>query len=214
MQYYNGSSYDTLYPNIPISAVSNWNNNIYNKTQVDGFISNLNSQIENLNENFNNIDIQLGDLKIEKVFGGKYTFTQEQNVLLYTFESNYFFNKKPIFMFYTLENETLKENMGGFLLLVVLNPTNATDTRIAGFLQTLSTYGPGIATCYSHINITGRENGRYDIIFNEMYHGSGSYVYTHSISEHVDGDIPIYAYTTGTYGSTELILNCYLASII
>ena len=31
MQYYNGSSYDTLYPNIPISAVSDWADNVYYK---------------------------------------------------------------------------------------------------------------------------------------------------------------------------------------
>ena len=42
MQYYNGSSYDTLYPNIPISAVSDWEDNVYSKNEINNKIGNAN----------------------------------------------------------------------------------------------------------------------------------------------------------------------------
>ena len=40
MQYYNGSEYDVLYPNIPISAVSDWNDNVYSKDEINNKIGN------------------------------------------------------------------------------------------------------------------------------------------------------------------------------
>lgn len=40
MQYYNGSSYDTLYPNIPISAVSDWEDNVYSKNEANSKFGN------------------------------------------------------------------------------------------------------------------------------------------------------------------------------
>lgn len=48
MQCYNGSSYDVLYPNIPISAVSNWEDNVYSKTEIDSTISSINNSINNI----------------------------------------------------------------------------------------------------------------------------------------------------------------------
>ena len=48
MNYYNGSSYDQLYPQTLLSNVSNWNNSIYSKSEVDNII---NSNIEDVKEN-------------------------------------------------------------------------------------------------------------------------------------------------------------------
>ena len=48
MQYYNGSSYDVLYPNIPLSSVSDWEDNVYSKTEIDSTISSINDSINNI----------------------------------------------------------------------------------------------------------------------------------------------------------------------
>ena len=48
MNSFNGSSYDQLYPQTLLSNVSNWNNSIYSKTEVDNII---NSNIEDVEEN-------------------------------------------------------------------------------------------------------------------------------------------------------------------
>lgn len=48
MQYYNGSSYDILYPNIPLSSISDWEDNVYNKTEIDSTISSINSSINSI----------------------------------------------------------------------------------------------------------------------------------------------------------------------
>lgn len=48
MQYYNGTSYDVLYPNIPLSSVSDWNDSIYSKSEVDSTINSVNTQISNI----------------------------------------------------------------------------------------------------------------------------------------------------------------------
>ena len=42
MQYFNGSEYDVLYPNIPLSAVNDWNDNIYSKNEINNKIGNAN----------------------------------------------------------------------------------------------------------------------------------------------------------------------------
>ena len=48
MQYYNGSSYDVLYPNIPLSNVNDWEDNVYSKTEIDSTISSINNSINNI----------------------------------------------------------------------------------------------------------------------------------------------------------------------
>ena len=54
MQYYNGGGYDILYPNIPLSSVSDWNSNIYSKSEVDSTINSINTKISNI-QSFVNI---------------------------------------------------------------------------------------------------------------------------------------------------------------
>lgn len=45
MNYYNGNSYDVLYPTIPLNNVSDWTNTIYSKSQIDSKINTINSSI-------------------------------------------------------------------------------------------------------------------------------------------------------------------------
>ena len=48
MNYYDGSSYQELYPRTLLSNVSDWRNSIYNKTEVDSIKSTLQNNINNV----------------------------------------------------------------------------------------------------------------------------------------------------------------------
>lgn len=60
MNYYNGNSYDILQPKTILNNISDWQNNIYNKTEIDNKIQqetqNINSQIENINSKMEDYD--------------------------------------------------------------------------------------------------------------------------------------------------------------
>ena len=47
MNYFNGSSYDQLYPNTVMSNVSDWGNYVYSKSEVDGSIGEINAKLNN-----------------------------------------------------------------------------------------------------------------------------------------------------------------------
>lgn len=51
MNYFNGSSYDQLYPNTVMSNVNDWGNYVYSKSEVDGSIGSVNSNISSINSN-------------------------------------------------------------------------------------------------------------------------------------------------------------------
>lgn len=79
MQYYNGSSYDTLYPNIPISAVSDWEDNVYSKNEINNKIGNANYSMNligtyNLSANDTNLggSTIISDNVYEGLFEGTY----------------------------------------------------------------------------------------------------------------------------------------------
>ena len=216
MNYYNGGSYDTLYPNIPISAVNDWSNNIYNKTQIDGFVSNLNSQISSVTDESDNISSQLGSFKFERVFGGQYNFHTEQGTLLYTFGANYFKNKKAVYIVYLLENSSERE-LSSFMFQLYGSLRRESDDLLAGFgsFTSSSVYREGIAVSYSIItNSIGF--GTYTLNFLNLYqrNGSGSYVYSNTFRLGVTNSIPVYGYYAG-YNLDDITLrvSCYLASI-
>lgn len=60
MNYYNGNSYDILQPKTILNNISDWQNSIYNKTEVDNKIQqetqNINSQIANINSKMEDYD--------------------------------------------------------------------------------------------------------------------------------------------------------------
>ena len=49
MNSYNGTSYDQLYPKTLLENVSDWNNSIYSKEELDSTISNIQNNITSLN---------------------------------------------------------------------------------------------------------------------------------------------------------------------
>lgn len=58
MNSFNGSTYDQLYPKTLLENVSNWNSSIYSKSEVDGFVSNLNSSISKINTSISNFKMK------------------------------------------------------------------------------------------------------------------------------------------------------------
>ena len=55
MQYFNGSSYDSLYPSTYLNNITNWNNSIYSKGEVDGKINSINSNISSINSQISSL---------------------------------------------------------------------------------------------------------------------------------------------------------------
>ena len=48
MQYYDGSEYQILNPKTNLNQISDWSNNIYNKTEIDSKVSTINSTVSSL----------------------------------------------------------------------------------------------------------------------------------------------------------------------
>ena len=56
MNSFNGTSYDVLYPRTLLNNVTNWSSSIYNKSQVDSKINELNSDISSLESSITSIN--------------------------------------------------------------------------------------------------------------------------------------------------------------
>lgn len=55
MQYYDGSEYQILNPKTNLNQVSDWNNSIYNKSEIDSKISTINSTVTSLQNSVNSM---------------------------------------------------------------------------------------------------------------------------------------------------------------
>ena len=49
MQYYDGSEYQVLNPKTNLNQISDWKNSIYNKSEIDSKLSNINSTLATFN---------------------------------------------------------------------------------------------------------------------------------------------------------------------
>ena len=171
MQYYNGSSYDTLYPNIPISAVSDWEDNVYSKNEINNKIGNANYSMNligtyNLSANDTNLggSVRIADNVYEGLFEGIY-------------DGFYFTIKNTCqgsnlnFAYYILRLDSFS--------ICPIYATNNTECNIVAYIPIISKTIFNQTRKYLFINnfyITNQLIGEHDIIATVVSENSMNYI--------------------------------------
>ena len=134
MQYYNGTSYDVLYPNIPLNSIINWEDTIYSKIEFELLGNNyiMNGNTSNgsvytnifLNDSFVNYD----GLFFNISYSNSYHGGTSGNAI-----SNYLLSVSGISLCPVFNTNSRTNNVKIFLPVIGRNFTEATAGRSSYF---------------------------------------------------------------------------------
>lgn len=189
MQYYNGSSYDTLNPKTTASQV------IYNSSNLDTTITNMQNTVDDLVP----VKEQLGSLNFKKIFSTNVNFLGNQSVQVSNFAPNSLSNL--IFISFVFNIKEIR-NIGGLWLSQYTGTSTSATSKFAD-ISGVGNYGItlGKHIVNDNVRITGSNNLLTITFSNSTNEVNGD-------SFEVTQNIPVYCVARGG-GSGNMDLTCY-----